>query len=60
MTIPKHTLEHVLVGCDCDLDEITRCVICGQDLKPERLQVDTCGDRCYEELRRKQRERGLD
>lgn len=35
--------------------DIVRCVICGKDLKPKRVHVDTCGERCFKALLRRQR-----
>ena len=37
------------------MKDITRCVICGKDLKPDREQVDTCGKRCFQALLKRQR-----
>lgn len=39
-----------------DMKEITTCVICGKDLKPDRKHVDTCGERCYRAQLKAQRE----
>jgi len=39
-----------------DMKAVTKCVICGKTLKPNRTHVDTCGERCYKALLRIQRE----
>ena len=38
-----------------DMKDITRCVICGKDLEAERQHVDTCGERHYKTLLKRQR-----
>ena len=35
--------------------EITICVICEKPLKPNREHVDTCGERCFKKLLKRQR-----
>jgi hypothetical protein len=42
-------LPHVLARA------LARCVICGRDLRPDRIHVDTCGERCFKALLVKQR-----
>jgi len=41
-----------------DMKDIRRCVICGKNLKTGRDHVDTCGERCYQALLKKQRGQG--
>jgi len=38
-----------------DMKEIVRCVVCGRNLDPNRVHVDTCGERCYKRLLERQR-----
>lgn len=35
--------------------EITQCVVCGKRLQANRIHVDTCGERCFKHLLRRQR-----
>jgi hypothetical protein len=57
----KHTLAHALrpaeTGCRCNKADIRTCVICGKWLAQGRPHVDTCGERCFASLCRKQVER---
>jgi len=39
-----------------DMKVIRQCIICGKDLKHDRIHVDTCGDRCFKALLKIQRE----
>ncbi len=39
------------------MSEIFNCVICGKNLEPGRVNVDTCGSVCFRGLLRAQRER---
>lgn len=38
-----------------DMKDISKCVMCGKDLPARRVHVDTCGERCYKMLLRRQR-----
>lgn len=40
-----------------DMAQIFECVICGKDLSVPRQHVDTCGERCFQELLKQQRAR---
>ena len=37
------------------MKDITKCVICGRNLQPNRIHVDTCGQLCYKRLLESQR-----
>jgi hypothetical protein len=53
--MPKpHTLQHALEGCACAMCDITTCVICGKWLDRQREHTDTCGERCFKRLLKKQ------
>ncbi|MDP9202344.1 MAG: hypothetical protein M3P26_10505 [Gemmatimonadota bacterium] len=39
-----------------DMSEIHNCVICGRDLRAERIHVDTCSKPCFQKQLRRQRE----
>lgn len=49
-----HTILHALRPhlCGHRMAEIHNCVMCERRLHPERQHVDTCGDRCFNRLRR--------
>jgi hypothetical protein len=44
-----------LAEFDLDMREIEDCVICGRKLVADRVHVDTCSDRCFRRLLRRQR-----